>query len=307
MFTKTRTNANVTGTPAGQRRAFRPSGDSLERRDLLAVIPMFGNSTRTFAAVTGQGAAVPGFVGGMFGSAQFNGGTGSLLSNPNLGTVNGQVLNTGSLLGATGTSLVFPRNLGQFQNATFTDVARSPVLTSGFGVSSGLAFNNGLGGNPFGLGSNVGFNGNLFGSGLGASTGLAFNNGLGGTGTGSFLSSSGLAFNNGLGGVGLGNGNSLGATTGLAFNNGLGGTGLASLNGFGASTGLTFNNGLGNPFNNPFNVGNTSIRGLGTFIGPGLSTSSLGLGGTGGSTLVINGGSGFGGTGSTSLGIGRIF
>jgi hypothetical protein len=97
-----------------------------------------------------------------------NSGAGSLLSSPGFGTVTGgRVLNTGPLTGTAITSLIRPINTGQFQNQTLTGLGFSPILTSGFGVSSGLTFNNGLGGTPFGLGSTGGFsllisNGSVF-------------------------------------------------------------------------------------------------------------------------------------------------
>jgi len=227
MFRTRSRDPKANTTAQAPRRAFRPDGDRLESREVLNATSLFGNSTMTFPFMTGTTAVTPAFAATTFGASRL-GGT-SVVSTPavtNLAsTFNNFGLGSQNFINGLGTAtriassfINLPNNInpnllvngGRFITGTLSQGSLNPGLTSGFGVQSGLAFNQGLGGTGFGLGSNVGFNGNLFGNGLGASTGLAFNNGLGGFGNGSFLSSSGLAFNQGLGGFGLGSRNGLG-------------------------------------------------------------------------------------------------
>jgi len=273
MWTLNRTRSLVkTDQPLSRRtnksqRVFRPAPDRLETREVLStftglaagspalafVNPLLNLSRNTSAFSTAG--ANNGLAGGTI--LNFNrafttpGGSNNV--NPNLLANGGRLVNNGLTNGFS---------QAQFRNSN------PGGLSNGFGATSGLAFNNGLGGVGFSSGNN----------GFGATTGLSFNNGLGGTNFGSSPnrfgagSAAGLANNNGLGGVFIGSpGNGVGTA------NGLGGTNIGtSGNGFGAASGLAFNNGIGgfnNAVNNPFSQFASSNR---FSTGNGLSTFNSG-------------------------------
>jgi len=157
--------------------------------------------------------------------------------------------------------------------------SNNPALFNSTGVSTGLAFTNGLG-----------FTNNTsrFTTNNGATNGLAFTNGLGFSipSFGNNSAQNGLAFTNGTGftsPVARQTATNNAASTGLAFTNGQGGTLPAAFSPFfnSTNTGLTFGNGLGftNPGNNPFLRGNTSLASNILTTNSGLGGSSITIGG----------------------------
>jgi len=240
------------------RRAFHPAPDRLETREVLATIP-------------GLSSLSPTFVNPLL---NLNRNVTTVSTFPSVGSNNGVAANTilnfnRAFAPAGAANNVNPNlllNAGRFVNNSLTNGfsqaqffnSNPGGLSNGFGATTGLAFNQGLGGVGFSNGNN----------GFGATSGLAFNNNLGGTNFGSSPNSfgagaaAGLAANNGLGGVFIGSpgttsvttggltgtnsvtaNNGFGAASGLLFNNGSGGTNFGTTgNGLGTSTGLAFNN-----------------------------------------------------------------
>jgi len=289
---------------ASNRREFQPSADRLEAREVPATIsPLFGHSTQVFTGFAGQAVALPAFS--------------TATMSPSLATGRGTTFATPvatSVINFTPTTSTAFRNvqtpLGLALSRFGTTLAGLTgnnglinTVSNAFGASSGLAFNNGLGGttvnNAFGTALNgfgTTFNNSGFGSLLGRLTnsgfGTTLNNGFGTTMNSGFGTTLNSAFNNAFN-SGFNNGvnssfnsgfnnsfNGFGSVfnSGANSSSGLGTSAGTTLNSFGTTSGLAFNNGLGaGSFGTPsgfgaqsglsFNNGLGSTQGFGSGLG----------------------------------------